>query len=285
MNLPESVEQPLTEQVRDIALSGVVTLPPFPEIALEVQRLLNNEDGPNAQRVADAIRSEPALTAALLRMANSTFFGGLAQVTDLNQAVARLGLRRVGSLVTTVVTRGQFRTKNHNHERLVEGLWNHAVATALAARKLTGITGGDAEESYLAGLLHDVGKLLALKSMDQLLAYRDNLEITETISAEILDATHAELGEQVLVEWRFPESICRAVSRHHADPASLEDGLPLRLQAADAIAIKLGAHPNPPEEFVLEDCVAVERLELTEVELASILVDLEDELEDLKRHM
>jgi len=275
------IDRPLTEQIRTAALNGEVSLPPLPRVSRRVLAVLEDRDRADARLIADLVRTDSAIAASLLRMANSAFFGGLDRITDLSQAISRLGLTRVGSLVTAMAHKGQFRTDDPARREFVERLWDHAVATALAARRLAMLSGADGEQSYLAGLLHDIGKLLALKAMEHVVDKVSDFEITPEIVDEVLEAVHSELGYSVLSEWRLPDPICQAVLHHHDDSAGMKDGLALRVQASDAISRKLGAHPCPDPGLVLEEVPAVERLSLTEVELAALMVDLEDELHDV----
>jgi putative nucleotidyltransferase with HDIG domain len=280
--LRQPVERPLIDLVREVVDSGEVTLPPFPAMGQKLLALFRDEDHIDAIKVSDLIYAEPAITATLMRMANSAFFGGLQQVSELNQAIARLGLKRVSTLVTTMIHKGQFESDCPQKVKMMDGLWNHAVASGLATRKLSDLAGGDPEESYLTGLLHDIGKLLALKAIDHLVAQDPDLEVSSLILNEVLDTIHAELGCHVLTEWRLPERICDAVLAHHDPAETIEDELALRLQATDAMTRKIGAHPNPDPNLALESDAAVELLHLSEVELAALLVDLEDDMKALK---
>lgn len=275
-----TVEIPLVEHVRAVAMTGDVALPPLPETGQRLLVLISDPDLLDSRKVADIVHTDPAIAAALLKTANSAFFGGLQPIFDLSQAIGRLGLKRIATLVTTLVHKGQFETKDPLKATLLESLWNQAVVSALAARRLATATSGDPEESYLAGLLHDIGKLLALRAIDHVAAQRPELEVTPLILAEVLEADHAEFGHRVLHEWHFPEPICRAVRLHHDE--SCKDGLALRVQAADAIACKMGAHCDPDPDLVLEEVTAIERLNLTDLELAAMMVDLEDEIAALK---
>ena len=280
--LRQPVERPLIELVREVVDSGEVTLPPFPAMGQKLLALFRDEDHIDAIKVSDLIYAEPAITATLMRMANSAFFGGLQQVSELNQAIARLGLKRVSTLVTTMIHKGQFESDCPQKVKMMDGLWNHAVASGLATRKLTDMVGGDPEEAYLTGLLHDIGKLLALKAIDHLVAQDPDLVISPPILNEVLDTIHAELGCHVLTEWRLPKRICDSVLAHHDPAETIEDELALRLQASDAMTRKIGAHPNPDPNLALESDAAVELLHLSEVELAALLVDLEDDMKALK---
>lgn len=278
----DTAELSLIDQVRHAAMTGEVCLPPLPETGQRLLVIFQNPDRLNSDRVAEIVHTDPAIAAALLKMANSAFFGGLQPIFDLSQAVGRLGLRRIAALVTTLVHKGQFETDDPPKMDLLQGLWNHAVVSALGARKLATMVGGDPEESYLGGLLHDIGKLLALRSLDHIIKKRPDIEVTPLIMREILEVDHAEFGHRVLSEWRFPSSICHAVKAHHDDSVTARDGLVLRVQAANSISRKMGAHPDPDPDLLLEDVTAIERLGLSDLEVATLMVDLEDEFRQMK---
>ena len=130
-------------------------------------QLLRDEDRADLNTAGALIENEPAMAASVLRMANSASFGGLRRLEDPGEAIGRLGLRQVSSLVTAVSHRGHFESGDPERKQSLRVLWDHAVATALASKSLAAREGADLAESFLAGLLHDIGKLLVLKGADQ----------------------------------------------------------------------------------------------------------------------
>lgn len=281
-NFGEKTGRPLAEQIREVALSGDISLPPLPQVGMRVLTLLQDHDRVDVEALSETIQTDPAIAASILRMANSAYYGGLQPVSDPQQAISRLGLNQVGSVVTTLVHRGQFESKDKFKSILLQSLWDHAVSSALAARHLAQLAGSNGEESYLAGLFHDIGKLLVLKAIDHLASTQPDFGMMPIIMDEIIDVAHADLGQKILTEWGMPEPICLAVGSHHDAADSIEDFLSLRVQAGNAISKKIGAHPRPEPDLLLEEVPAVELLNLTDVELAALTVDLEDELAGLK---
>lgn len=279
---PENDSQPLIQKIHDAVASGKVSVPPLPEIASRLLRLLQDEDRADARNVAKLVHQDPAIAATLLRLANSAAFGGLRPISDLSHAIARLGLAQVTSLVTSLMHKGHFEHPDPARQALLRALWDHAVATAVAAKALTTLTGGDPEESFLAGLLHDVGKLLILKGVDWL-EKDEGVQVTPAVLDEMMETLHTELGFRTLNDWNLPEPICRAALGHHDDEVESEDMIEVRVAAADAIARKLGAHPHPEPDLLLVGLPAMERLGLGDIELATLMVDLEDEIADVTR--
>ena len=135
----------------------------------------------------------------------------------------------------------------------------------------------------MAGLLHDSGKLLVLKGVDHLENQKDPVHVTPIVLHELMDVLHAGLGHKTLVTWRLPESICNSTLHHHDHDLESCDALTIRVQAADAVTRKLGEHPKPEPELDLLGEPAVEHLSISDIELASLIVDLEDEIAEVKR--
>lgn len=272
----------LADQARRIVLNGTVTLPPLPEIANRLLDLIKREDA-SIERVSELIANEPALAATVLRVANSATFGGLREVAQLDQAIARLGMRQVGHIVTGVVHRSNFETADPLRCPTLRTLWDHAITVALASRRLAASAGGDSGEAFLAGLLHDIGKLVVLRSVDAIEALPGAPPVTPAVMEELIDTLHVELGHHVLQTWKISEPICRVALLHHEPRVPPGETLVLRVQVANAIARKLGAHTHPDPDLNLGELWAVERLNLGELDLAALVVDLEDEIHEVQR--
>jgi putative nucleotidyltransferase with HDIG domain len=268
----------LAERLRASAAMGTVALPPLPAIGTRILELLGPDSRASAATVAQMIQHEPVVAASLLRMANSAAFGGLNAVSDLSQAVSRLGFPQVASIVTTLVHRGHFEAPTADKRRRLRVLWDHAVATAIAARRVSAMCGGDPEQAYLAGLLHDVGKLLVLRGVDHLEATASGPAITPALCDEAMTQLHAELGHRVLTEWKLPDYVAQVALRHHDEAPDPDLTLLLRVQVANAVARTVAAYPEPEPGLRLSEVPAVEQLALSELELAALVVDLEDDM-------
>ncbi|MFN0182042.1 MAG: HDOD domain-containing protein [Gemmatimonadales bacterium] len=277
MPMAEVEAPPLAAQIRAAVESGSLTLPPLPEVATRVINLLEDEANIDAAKLTELIALDSTIAAGVLRAANSAAFGGLRAISDVDQAVARLGARQIGALVTSAAVKGHFGSGDPVKLGMLHSLWGHALATGVAARRLAAADGGDVAEAFLAGLLHDMGKLLVLKGVDHL-EQAGATALTPAVLDELINILHAELGHQSLASWRISEPICQVALRHHKRLPATSEPLLLRVQAANAIAKKLGAHPKPEPELNLLDVPAVERLNLGDLEVASLLVDVEDEL-------
>lgn len=273
----------LADRIKEAVHSGKVCLPPLPELATRLIALLRDEERASARGVADLLGNDPAMTAGILRMANSAIFGGLRTVSDLDQAVARLGMQRIGALVTTVIHKGHFHTTHTQWNKYVMSLWDHAITTALGARRFAAHTSCDATEAYLAGLLHDAGKLMVLKGVDEITRGSAAPYPTPPVIEELMDLLHPHLGYETLMTWKLPGTICRVVLHHHDPEPGADDHLLGSVQAANAVSRKMGMHPWPDPDLNLLKVRAIERMGLDDLELAALMVDLEDEFQGIRQ--
>ncbi len=273
----------VAREVRDLLDAGRVTLPPMPEVVTRVLRLLRDDyDGPVGE-IVDLVGSDAALASGILKVANSAMFGGLRQVSDLRLAIARLGVREVTSIVTMVAHKGQFQAASPARQAELRALWEHAVATALAARRLARGAEADPAETFLAGLLHDVGKLAVLRALEILEAGPPPRALAPAARDEIVATLHPEIGARILTGWKLPESACRVALRHHEPAGGAGDPLMACVRAANRLSRKLGAHPVPEPELSLLDLPEFEALDLGDLEIATLLVDVEEDLAQLRQ--
>jgi putative nucleotidyltransferase with HDIG domain len=257
--------------------AGNVDLPPLPEVALRVRELIA-KDGDLAA-IAQLIEREPAYAAAILRYANSVAFAGLKQIADLQQAMARLGLKAVEQTVLAISARSAFQPSGPVDDQIFRRLWDHSFATAVAARRLTTKNVGT-ELAFLAGLLHDVGKVVVLRCASDLREQSpDRFSFSDRVLIEFLDELHCRVGDAFLASWNIPEEVREAVRRHHDASFTADDVLPAIVSCADLVAQKLGASLRPNPDLHLLECPAAQVLRLDDVRLANLLIDVEDDIE------
>lgn len=196
-------------------------LPPLPQVATRVIRLSANADT-SSDDLQAIIGTDQALSAQLLKVANSAMFGRVREVTTLTQAILTLGFSAARSVVLAASVKNLFsRGPAGVQERL---LWEHALVTGLTGSSFCqAVDHPAAEEVFLAGLMHDIGKcVLSLKFPEgySSLLRRIQGEETEGLGLE-LDAfgfDHAMVGEALLRAWNIGDSI-QSVVRWHHNPA------------------------------------------------------------------
>jgi len=230
----------------DQILSRVDRLWPMPT---SVTRTLRAMEDPNitAGYVAELIALDQALAASVLQMANSVAMGFAVNCTSINEAVMRLGFKRLKNLVIGIVAEGPL-SRNLSGYRIGAGdLWNHAISTAVTAQWLAQAVGyQDPDEAYLAGLLHDIGKLL----LDQyiVLDYSKMIDLMQRYSLrlwqveeQLLGIDHAAVGGLMAEKWNYPVVLIDAIRCHHAPSfARTKPELPAIVNVANALSAQVG---------------------------------------------
>jgi putative nucleotidyltransferase with HDIG domain len=216
-------------------LRRIENLPSLSSVVIEFLELSRREFF-TARDFEAVIAKDQALVARLLKTANSGLYGKPRSIRTIPEAVVLIGLENMKKIVFTVSTEGltRLRLKNYFYEPS-RGYWMHSTAVGLVARLLVDALPQKplhGEEAFVAGLLHDVGKLI----IDDFLEPRGKREISREDEAAAVGVDHAELAEVILQQWHLPESIVAAVRDHHRVPEAgqVESGA-LVLQLAQAI--------------------------------------------------
>ena len=276
---PVSLAARLEREIRE----GRVELPVLPRAAVEVQELIARDAGLGA--IVRSIEREPIVAAALVKYANAAVYAGLRDVTDLQQAIARLGLNSVRETVVSLSASAAFKADNPAQARYYGTIWQHSLATAVAARRLAELVSLPKETAFLAGLLHDIGRVCVLRGITTLRT-RDpkGFVLPDNTISEFTDALHCPIGEVLCQAWNIPAELSDAIKRHHdQDLSEPKDMLAAVVQVADLMASKIGAslHPEPNLKLVERPAFAV--LQLDDVKVAMLLVELEDECESMSK--
>jgi putative nucleotidyltransferase with HDIG domain len=190
--------------------SRVAQLPPLPEVLLATVATL---DRGNARLgdVAELLQRDQALTARVLRLANSAFYGVPGRVASVHDAISLIGLRSLRSLVATAALTQQVPLpRDSSFETGV--FWRHTVAVAFAARFLAAAHALDEEMAYTAGLLHDVGRLALAAHFPQahtalVQAIRTAGHGGRALERQLLGTDHAEVGAIVAEHWHLPNPV------------------------------------------------------------------------------
>ena len=211
---------PLTSSEIQTQLARCPSLPSLGSINKALQGLLLNEQRYTAQ-IAEIIRRDPSLTSRLLRLVNSVYFGLTTPVNSIEEAVFYLGVRQIRQLamVTPVIEDFQRLTRQCNFPW--REFWQHCIGSAILTREITTNVPGPSEDSdYVAGLVHDVGKIVMAWTFPdhfseihrQALAGERDLS---EIEVEILGVNHSQLGALYLERHRLPELMIHSARYHH----------------------------------------------------------------------
>ena len=244
-------------------------------LALSLARL-------SANRSIELIERDPALAARTLRLANSAFYGVPGRVASIGDAVRMLGLRTVSGMLAAAAVHNAIRVESCAGFRF-QVYWHHAIATAIAARALAPIAGHDADEAFLAGLMHDIGQLAlaafytSQASAALALAQAQDLPAEQT-EEKVLGMAHPQVGALLAAHWHFPAAIVRAIAHHHL-PERAGAGCRLSLsglvQGSDALAHALDLSADPDEAVPVIEPAAWQALGLQQGSALLILEAVE----------
>ncbi|MGB5105396.1 MAG: response regulator [Candidatus Zixiibacteriota bacterium] len=210
----------LTDEKLHSRIAKISSLPTLPTIYNQLVLEMQSENA-SMQKVANLIKQDVSITAKLLQMTNSAFFGLSSRVENPLQAANLLGMDTVKSLVLTAGVFSQF-----NDPGLpgfsIDTIYNHSLAVGASARHFAnafGLGRKQAEDALMAGMLHDIGKLVLLTNFhDELsqsisLAQKENLPMHEA-ERRILGVSHCEIGAHLLSLWGMSDLILEAVTLH-----------------------------------------------------------------------
>ena len=195
-------------------------LPSLPEAYIKVNELLGAECS-TAYQIGEALQTDPALNARILKLINSAYFGLRNPVTSINQAVSLLGREQLQQVLLGSVLSEVFKDFDIGDFPLRD-FWQHSIKTAIIARQLAMQNARiiDHEAFFTAGLLHDIGWLVIAKVNPE--AYRVVLDIAHATQREVIDVevdklgvTHVDVGVALLQKWGIPSLIVQCIKKAH----------------------------------------------------------------------
>lgn len=265
-------------RVEDVIMGGY-EIPPMPHVAQKVLSMIGNPDT-TAEKLQEVLLADQALTAKILKIANSPFYGVPRAIRTLSTAIMILGYKMVRNMVLTTVTR----SINRRFGLTEMMMWEHSIGASIASYLIAKeIRFPDPEEAFLAGLLHDIGKQI-LNNYDSE-KYMHVIERTYNegltfyfAEKEIFGFSHPEVGALVIRKWKLSEDLENAIRYHHDGFQTLiEDHpfymgkLPIIVNLADLICLKLGiGRRDPIVELNIANSDSAALLKLTEDNVYSL---------------
>ena len=239
MELEGSVKNAHLQQL----VARMENLPSIPSLYSEIVEKMNDPDAA-LEDVGVIIAKDPGMTAKILKLVNSAFFGLRREVSNPTDAAAFLGLDTIKSLVLSLNAFSQYESVKTDGFSLA-ALWNHSLAAAAAAKRIAQLEKSVAktvDHAFAAGLLHDVGKtVLAFNFPDQ---YGKTIQLAQSQGADLLKAeqetfgaNHADVGGYLLGLWGLPVPVVDAIALHHQPSLGAGEGFtPLTaVHAANAL--------------------------------------------------
>jgi putative nucleotidyltransferase with HDIG domain len=230
-------------------LSRIDDLPPLPAVAARVMGMAD-DDRTSAMDMAQVLSTDQALTAKLIRVSNSAYYGFARRVSTVREAVVMLGFKQVRQVAVGASLINAFKTNRRPNDPFdVDLFWGHSVAVAVAAEALAKKThSAKPEDAFTAGILHDIGRLVIRQTMpnefaEALLIARNGEMDLRDAELETTGYAHDEVGRALGELWKFPGHLIDAVRCHHdfnLTPAN--DGLSGVVAQANRLALHYGLY-------------------------------------------
>jgi len=216
--VPEAV-QVCGQQFRQVIKHRLGSLPTLPEVVSNIMAIVRDEHS-NSLQLAGYIEGDQAICSAVLRVANSAYYGNYRKVDSIGRAVVVLGFDQVRSIaLSTSVFDRLGRGGSHHFDR--RQFWLHCIGVATAARLISERRGHADEFYFMCGLLHDIGKLVFDEHLPRDYAHVIGRAASERrplieLERERFGLDHAEAGQLILERWKLPANIISGLRHHHA---------------------------------------------------------------------
>ena len=203
-------------------------LPTLCAVAVQLLQLTNDESS-RASSIARVIESDQTLTARLLRLVNSSSYNFDSEITTVARAVVALGFNTIRCMALGMAVTDMFPTTNGGGAFDLRKFWTHSLACAVGAEMLAERSGAglDKDEAFVAGLLHDIGKLVLKTSLKGeydgvVQRARDEDRSLLEVEQEVLGANHSEVGKWLAERWKLPDMFAQVIWLHHQAPGAID---------------------------------------------------------------
>jgi len=270
------------------AVARVTEISSLPEITTRIVQLVEDPKS-TARDMHDIVKNDPALATKILKVVNSAFYGLPSQIASLDRAIVMLGLSAVKNIALAASLSRLFRPGNISKRFSARDLWDHCISVGVCARLLAHAGFGQVEETFVAGLVHDIGLLVEYQVFPQDLARvgevceESDQEFT-AVECEIIGADHQAFGAALAAKWKFPPTLRYAIAyHHHPDNLKPEFRKPVTaVQIADIICCQneLGFYLTARQQEVTEDML--ETIQVSVDRVHEILETLPERIEETR---
>jgi HD-like signal output (HDOD) protein len=300
---PETATDPLVLKMKDgikaAVLKGDFEIPSLPNIAMEVMKLMNN---PNVSlmQIEGLVKQDQAMAARIIKMANSSMYRGAVEITSLQQAMARIGLKNVKDVVVTLgIQSNAF--KIPGYEDLLALLWEQSISTALLSQAISASAFGDKEQAFLTGLLSQIGKPVLIQIAAKIEksekfeakkeAFTKKTKFDEAnfkvpgLKEEILPLALQEfqttVGSAVASRWNLPDTVLHVIKNQKKPAASPEAAqklcwtIHLALAGSQSLGFGGGLHDSS-----YTTAEALKALEIDPAEFQNLLDDNQAKIQE-----
>jgi len=229
----------------DKIISDVKSFPSMSNVAVKILKLIDDPQS-SAAKIEELLRYDPGITANILKLTNSAYFGLSSRIGSVRQAIVLLGWKQLGKLVVASCVNAILDKPVPGYDLPAGELWRHSIAVSVAAELLAkelGISADD--EIFTAALLHDLGKLVlgnyVKKDLQAIEAAAGEGIPFHAAERQVLGTDHAEIGARLLKSWSFPASLVKSVRWHHEPDGPKDPGAIIDLvHVANMLCLMIG---------------------------------------------
>ena len=276
----ETVEKigSLPDIIKRHACSMQLKLPVFPGAAFELRQLLVSDDA-TIEQISQVICKDQAIATHILKLANSPFYSGTNRsIRTIRDAVMCLGSNHILNLVVCSCQHTYYKSQNKMLSEYLQILWQHALCVSIGSKWLLHELGyrklGD--EGFLAGLFHDIGKLVIIKIIESLYSTDNNIDLQNPIISNAIESMHAEQGYNLLDAWSIPVVYCNISLNHHSPDFDASDILSMAVRISNQICRKMGISTNserPADLMASPEIMALAVDEYVLSDLETVILD------------
>lgn len=223
-------------------------MPPLPDVALQVLSIVNDPEY-SLDALVQVVRTDPTLTARILKTCNSSLFSLQRRVSSVSEAVSFLGTRNLVKIVVATCTKSYFQRSGTGLYLSPREIWRHSIACGITCQILAEQSGIDeAATAFTAGILHNIGKIAISQFMDGVNLSPQSATARDDDGGDFLDyernlcsMDHATAGSLVLDRWLLPSHLRRAIRNHHeSDLVSVDPELTAIVHISDMLCLQEG---------------------------------------------
>ena len=277
------IDKPLTTLLEEGLRNPDLELPVFNRVAMDLRAMIGR-DTYTGQDLAVLIQQDQALTAHILQVSNSAFYAGLHPVKTVLEATFRLGATTLINMVQLITQKGMYKSRIKQFNQWMSDLWIHALGVAIASKWLAQNLGHTAvaEEVFMAGLLHDIGKLIQLRIIDELVNREEiKIKLSVPLILEIADELHTQHGRFYLEQQNMPALYAEVAGRHHDLEVTGENPVLNLVRLGNKVCQKMGIGMNSNPDLLLSTTPEAINLMAKDIVLAELQVTLEERMKDL----
>jgi HD-like signal output (HDOD) protein len=267
-------------------IDSLLDLPGLPATVFETVQLLGDSEV-NLERVSESIELDQSMTSKILRLVNSPFYGVAGKISTIQQALVILGFGTVRNAMLSLSVFDVFLRDGEAKGGFdLARFWEHSVGTGIISKVLAqGLRLPDPDEFFIAGLLHDIGKIVVIQFLQQefaeILQLVDNRDLfIREAEIEILGFDHSYAGSYLAKKWNMPVTLEEVIAFHHAPDAAREDPKKVSVvHLADSLCRGLGIGHGGDK---LVPAIATEALQTLGINIgyiAEVLPEIDAEME------